>query len=686
MTISVCHLLVTATFFHTLLASAQPLAFPGKSWEARVPAAVGLDGAKLDAFALKVGGDGCIVRHGYLIKAWGDFSKQKDWASAAKPVLSTLLLLAVQEGKLASVDAPVKEAGWPLSAKDSGMTYRHLANMVSGYGCAEPPGAAWGYNDFAIQLYAKSLEKIFHQPLDETFRRRMAALEFEDGAFFGSRGGLGVQASVRDFARLGWLWLNQGRWNGKEVVSTHLFDDCIRPGVPASVPRTKGRDQDYLGVKSYGGGTDQTPYGPGVYGFNFWFNARAEDKGARVWPAAPADTYQANGMWNRDTITVFPSLRLVVAVRGAKPGKFAPGEVGSEYDSNLKLLVDAARPMVFPGKEWEEAAPQSQGVDAAKLNAAVSLLDRTVGTNGVRELVIIRNGRLIWKGNDCDKVHGVWSFTSTALGLLIDDGKCTLDTKVAQFLPGMKEAYPTVTLRHFATMTSGYRAVGDETSGTYIHGPSATPFQPNPQPLFTPPGSQYAYWDSAMNQFGNALTCIAGEPLEELFQRRIADPLGMNRARWDWGDLGKIDGLVVNGGSGNKNRHVQISAREAARFGLLFLNRGRWDGKQLLSERWVEEATRVQVPATTPHAQPESKILGAGVYGLNWWVNGVKPDGQRKFPGAPANTFWGSGHNNNLCFVIPEWNMVIVRLGLDGKAGDQVWSDFLARVAEALMY
>jgi len=343
---------------------------------------------------------------------------------------------------------------------------------------------------------------------------------------------------------------------------------------------------------------------------------------------------------------------------------------------------------VFPEADWERATPESQGVDAAKLQHAVELLARTVGRDGARELVIVRNGRLIWQGEDADKVHGVWSFTkaftSTALGLLVDAGKCTLDTRAADILPGMAAAYPEVTLRHFATMTSGYRARGDEPRGSYKHGPSRTPFDPDPQPLFHPPGSRFAYWDSAMNQFANVLTHIAGEPLAELFGRRLADPIGMNRARWNWGELGVVDGLRVNGGAGNLSGAMKISAREAARFGLLFLNRGRWKDQQLLSARWVDEATRVQVPASLPHGFAERTDEGPGEYGFNWWVNGVRPDGRRKFPGAPPRTFCGAGHNNNYCFVIPEWNMVIVRLGLDGAAGDRVWNDFLAKVGEAV--
>ncbi len=122
--------------------------------------------------------------------------------------------------------------------------------------------------------------------------------------------------------------------------------------------------------------------------------------------------------------------------------------------------------MVFPGRQWTLGPPDSQGVDTGKLAEAVAYLKEHSGGDGVRELVIIRNGVMIHHGDGIDKVHGVWSltksFTSTVLGLLIEDGKASQDTRAAEVLPEMATHYPKVTLRHFTTMTSGYRAVGDE--------------------------------------------------------------------------------------------------------------------------------------------------------------------------------------------------------------------------------
>lgn len=358
----------------------------------------------------------------------------------------------------------------------------------------------------------------------------------------------------------------------------------------------------------------------------------------------------------------------------------------------ILVLTGVAAEMKFPGAEWDEAAPESQGVNSTKLEAAIRGLEQNAGGDGVKELVIARNGVMIWRGDDIDKKHGVWSmtksFTSTCLGLLIDDGKTSLDAYAKTYIPEMSETYPDLTLRHFAAMTSGYRAVGDTTEGSYKHGPSRTPFLPNPKPLFDPPGSAYAYWDSAMNQFAHVLTRIAGEPLERLFKRRIADPIGMDSTMWNWGDFGEINGLVVNGGSGNNSNHIFITARQGARFGHLFLNRGNWNGKQLISSEWIDAVHQVHVPNTVTNAFPDSGIDGPGMYGLNWWVNGVKPNGKHKWPDAPLETYSASGYNNNDLFVIPEWKMVIVRLGLDQRdnaLSDSDYNAFLKGVGEALM-
>ena len=120
------------------LALAADSRFPGAKWDQRTPAEVGLDAKKLDALAAHVGGNGVVVRHGHLVYSWGDPTRSGDVASAFKPVLSTLLLIAVQEGKLKGVDDLVADVEPRLKTinggKDAAITWRHLASQTSGYG------------------------------------------------------------------------------------------------------------------------------------------------------------------------------------------------------------------------------------------------------------------------------------------------------------------------------------------------------------------------------------------------------------------------------------------------------------------------------------------------------------------------------------------------------------------------
>lgn len=169
------------------------------------------------------------------------------------------------------------------------------------------------------------------------------------------------------------------------------------------------------------------------------------------------------------------------------------------------LLATAIRPvvadeMLFPGRTWQRATPQSQGVDSAKLQAAVDYLREAAGQNGVERMVIIRNGRMIWRGPEAAEAQGVWSvtkaFTSTAHGLLIEDGKCGLDTLAKDFDPALAKHYPNVTLRHLATMTSGIDGAG----GGYDYDDKRRGDQNalvEPLSPFFAPGTKYMYWDEA---------------------------------------------------------------------------------------------------------------------------------------------------------------------------------------------
>ena len=108
---------------------------------------------------------------------------------------------------------------------------------------------------------------------------------------------------------------------------------------------------------------------------------------------------------------------------------------------------------VFPDAKWVEAKPERVGLESETLNEAVAFLESNSGASSIHELMIIRRGILIYRGDSIDKVHAIWSctksFTSTVLGLLVDDKIVPLNTLTKDILPEMSAAYPTVTLSHF---------------------------------------------------------------------------------------------------------------------------------------------------------------------------------------------------------------------------------------------
>jgi hypothetical protein len=358
--------------FTVINTSGQPWVFPGTTWDtSKTPESMGMSRAKLDAFANNMGASssGCVIKNGYYIYSWGSPASAHNWASASKPCFSTLLFAAINEGKVAGPDSPLLPY-WPgLRPSDQTMTFRHLADMMSGYACDDrdasnnllPPGSRWAYNDYAIQLYARTLDRVFGGNgglpsgslaalVAAGDQRFTVPLQFQDGVLFESSKGR-VRSSPRDFARMGWLWLNRGGWNGNQLLPRHFFDDYLKADVPLGTPETvNNMADDYLGVGSYGGGINQGD-GQGIYGFNWWYNqcltAPPRVPPLLTWPAAPADTYMALGRAGKDGMVVFPSLGMIVAAYNDSVAAWGdaiitdPADPNSTMNQNLKLLTEA---------------------------------------------------------------------------------------------------------------------------------------------------------------------------------------------------------------------------------------------------------------------------------------------------------------------------------------------------------
>ncbi len=293
------------------LYSCNPVYYPQRTWEVD---SRGAQDSMLISLANDIQGDGCIVKQGKILLSWGKINRPGDWASASKPILSTLLFFAIEEGRVKSVDDRLTDYGIPLSEKDSGITFLHLGAMTSGYTLHEPAGVAYAYNDYGIQLYQKAVfDHVYKKDPTAVTTSHFDAISPEDGFLYYKRR---VSLSVRDYARIVWLWRNQGRWEDKQLISKSLFARYMRPQVQYDLPHASPceRIDDYLEIGSYGGGADHfTQYGPGIYGFNWWYNKPTPmHKGKRLFPSLPDDLIMAVGV--RGHLAVFSPKRDYILV------------------------------------------------------------------------------------------------------------------------------------------------------------------------------------------------------------------------------------------------------------------------------------------------------------------------------------------------------------------------------------
>ena len=354
---------------------------------------------------------------------------------------------------------------------------------------------------------------------------------------------------------------------------------------------------------------------------------------------------------------------------------------------------------VFPGAEWREATPRSQGLDEDALQNALEYLDANSGGAGSDEMVVVRNGYLVWKGPGADSCHEIYSctktFTCTVLGLLVKDGMVGVDDPATKYHPSLDDRYPEyaqIRIRHLATMTSGYDNITGsgwsfyKTDRAKHHEHVLSYTTPGP-PIFLS-GTSFKYHDPAIHLLGYILTKVAGKSLEEMIKSRVADPIGMKR--FSWSDYGLRDGMPFNNPAGTPGENqggVYSTPLDLARYGLLYLNKGSWNGCQILDESFVDLATTTQVPAELKTKHYDL----TGRYGFFWWTNGIKADGTRPWPSAPPKAFAAHGAGRNFIFVIPEWRMVIVRLSPApgghvhvGNMKGSVWEGFFSRLGEGV--
>ncbi|MCJ8157903.1 serine hydrolase [Sphingomonas sp. LaA6.9] len=332
-----------------------------------------------------------------------------------------------------------------------------------------------------------------------------------------------------------------------------------------------------------------------------------------------------------------------------------------------------------------DAPPKDTGpkIDKAALEKAVNdafVEQNKGGYPDTRAIVIVHGGRIVAEhyapGFDRNSRLLGWSasksIAATLVGLLVDDGVLELDAP-APVPEWQAEGDPRrqITLRQLLTMSSGLRFVESYEPGNdsirMLFSASDMGALAASLPLDKAPGTAWSYSSGTTNILSAIVTRAAGGSLEDVTRfarKRLFEPAGMTSIVIEPDEAG-----VPVGSS-----YAYATARDWARFGLLYLNNGMAAKKRLLSQNWVDF---VRTPTA---AAPRS------LYGGQFWLNRGEDTGEKRriFRDLPDDTFMAMGHNHQIVAVIPSRDAVIVRLGWTPEGQTFDFNKYLSRIVAAL--
>ncbi len=304
--------------------------------------------------------------------------------------------------------------------------------------------------------------------------------------------------------------------------------------------------------------------------------------------------------------------------------------------------------LYWPTKEWQVTIPEKQDMDVSVLNRITSYVQDS-GLD-VDSIIVVRHGYIVYEKYfrppwDKDKVHDIHSCTKSVLGSLvgiaIQQGKIkSLDDKMVDYFPNrtirnLDERKRSITLLNLMTMKGGF----DWAERTY---PYSDPRNPMIQalrsndtiqfvldkPMATQPGTVWSYNGGYSQIFSAIITDKTGMNTLEFAKKYLFNPLGITKYIWRRDRQG-----IYNGGSG-----LSLTPRDMAKYGYLILNKGVWEGKQVIPADFVAESVKTQT------------IFNANFgYGYeSWWT--IPQDGY----------YYAAGIRGQKICVMEKQDMVVV--------------------------
>ncbi len=270
-------------------------------------------------------------------------------------------------------------------------------------------------------------------------------------------------------------------------------------------------------------------------------------------------------------------------------------------------------------------------------------------------------GYTVWDKETLHSMHSVTkSFTSALIGIAIDQGQIgSVDDKISTYLPEYADVFDgserdSIRIKHLLSMTAGlywdeWTYPYDDIRNTHV----ALAMSPDPVryalelPIEAPPGEIFQYNSGMSITLGRIVHNASGLTTDSFAEQYLFGPLGITD--YDW--YSYPDGTFQTGGG------LWLRPRDMAKFGLLYLNGGRWGGEQVVSEGWVNDSAQQHAP-------------GVG-YGFQWWL------GYYGLGGQVIESFSARGRGGQYIFVLPELDLVVVFTGwndneLAGQAFDML--------------
>jgi CubicO group peptidase (beta-lactamase class C family) len=322
--------------------------------------------------------------------------------------------------------------------------------------------------------------------------------------------------------------------------------------------------------------------------------------------------------------------------------------------------------------QLKRSRPEAEGISSSAVLEFIRAVEQhTHPLDSVQGFILLRHENVAaegwWTPYGPQSPHSLYSlsksFTAAAIGLAVQEGLLTVDDRVLQFFPDDAPANPsenlkTMRVRHLLSMNTGHQ---EDTTGhvfgdlyqVSLFGSRARRQEETTEerlrdeddnwprtflslPVPYQPGTWFVYNTAATYMLSAIITRLTGQTLLEYLRPRLLDPLGIESPTWETDPRG-----LNIGGSG-----LHIKTEEIARFGQMYLQKGTWDGKRILTEQWIAEATTSHSDNSNTQTNPDWMVG----YGYQFWR-------------CRHNAYRGDGAFGQYCIVLPEQDAVLAIIG-----------------------